>query len=469
MTDFLLSAALLIFALLIPTVAASRPLALHPENPHYFLFRDKPTVLIGSGEHYGAVLNLDFDYARYLETLAADGLNHTRTFNGVYCEPVGAFKISGNTLAPAAGRFSAPWARSDTPGYANGGALFDLSKWDAGYFERLKDFVGKASERGIVVELVLFCPFYNEGMWNLSPMNPANNVNGIGSESGTDAYTTDRQSGLLDVQEALTKKVVAELNEFDNVYYEVCNEPYAKDVPMDWQACIIRAIVDTQADLPDQHLISLNISNGAQKVDDPSPEVSVFNFHYASPPDAVAMNADLNCAIGDNETGFRKTGDTVYRREAWEFILAGGALFSHLDYSFAVGHEDGRYPYPSTQPGGGNAGFRRQMRVLKDLIHGLEFLRMGPDTGVVRSSTPAVATRCLSEPGRQYAVYVFGADQVELTLALPQGRYVAQWVNTLTGAVDREEALTHPGGDCVLESPPFVEDVALRIVLEDGA
>ena len=48
---------------------AAEPIRLHPENPHYFLWRDKPTVLIGSGEHYGAVINLDFDYLKYLETL----------------------------------------------------------------------------------------------------------------------------------------------------------------------------------------------------------------------------------------------------------------------------------------------------------------------------------------------------------------------------------------------------------------
>lgn len=27
------------------------PISLHPDNPHYFLFRGKPTVLITSGEH----------------------------------------------------------------------------------------------------------------------------------------------------------------------------------------------------------------------------------------------------------------------------------------------------------------------------------------------------------------------------------------------------------------------------------
>src|SRR5947208_3574989 len=52
---------LVAFAFLILTAhtAFAEPLALHPDNPHYFLFRGKPAVLVTSGEHYGAVLNLD--------------------------------------------------------------------------------------------------------------------------------------------------------------------------------------------------------------------------------------------------------------------------------------------------------------------------------------------------------------------------------------------------------------------------
>src|SRR5687767_4911149 len=123
------------------TVAAREPLSLHPENPHYFLFRGKPTVLITSAEHYGAVINLDFGYITYFDTLKADGLNLTRTFSGAYVEPQGAFNIARNTLAPAAGKFLCPWARSDVLGYANGGRKFDLSQWDEEYFDRLKNFV----------------------------------------------------------------------------------------------------------------------------------------------------------------------------------------------------------------------------------------------------------------------------------------------------------------------------------------
>ena len=63
------------------------PLSINPQNPHYFIFRGKPAILIGSTEHYGAVMNLDFDYITYLNELAASGLNVTRTFSGAYVEP----------------------------------------------------------------------------------------------------------------------------------------------------------------------------------------------------------------------------------------------------------------------------------------------------------------------------------------------------------------------------------------------
>src|SRR6058998_1349154 len=106
----------------------NKRLQLHPRNPHYFLFRGKPTVLITSGEHYGAVLNLDFNFVEYLAALKGDRLNLTRTFSGAYVEPVGTFNIASNTLAPLTGRFICPWARSTTPGYPNGGNKFDLSK-----------------------------------------------------------------------------------------------------------------------------------------------------------------------------------------------------------------------------------------------------------------------------------------------------------------------------------------------------
>ena len=454
---------------------AVTPISLHAENPHYFQWRGRPTILITSGEHYGAVMNLDFDYRKYLETLAADGLNYTRIFSGAYVEPLGAFKIDRNTLAPPAERFIAPWARSTTAGYANGGNKFDLSRWDDNYFRRLKDFVAYASARGIVVELSLFCPMYEEMQWQLSPMNAANNVNGAGKVGRTDVYALEKNGALQAAQEALTRKLVTELNAFDNLFFEICNEPYFGGVTMAWQHRMADVIAETERALPARHLIAQNIANESAKINEPHPGVSIFNFHYATPPFAVGMNYGLGKVIGDDETGFRGTADAPYRTEGWEFILAGGALYNNLDYSFVAGEEAGTFAFPPTQPGGGGVAFRAQMKTLSDFINAFDFIKMRPDISPVKGGVPVGArVQALVEPGRAMAVYLrrpvaraaeapAPPSAAELMIDLPEGEWVATWVDPASGKLTQAPSM-RGGGIRTLSAPPFGTDVALRIV-----
>ena len=112
------------------TMSQRKPISLHPDNPHYFLYQDKPTILVTSAEHYGAVINLEFDFVSYLDELQSKGLNLTRVFTGAYVEPPGAFNITENTLAPAPDIFICPWERSSEKGYAAGGFKFDLNRWN---------------------------------------------------------------------------------------------------------------------------------------------------------------------------------------------------------------------------------------------------------------------------------------------------------------------------------------------------
>jgi hypothetical protein len=451
--------------------AASRgPIRLHPENPHYFSWRGKPAVLITSAEHYGAVLNLDFNYATYLRTLEAEKMNHTRVFTGSYVEPAGAFNIASNTLAPSAGRYIAPWARSTEPGYPNGGNKFDLSKWDEEYFKRLHGFMREASKRGVVVEMNLFCPFYEEPQWKLSPQNAKNNINGAGDVARTNVYTLDKNGGLLAIHVALVRKLVNELNEYDNLYYEICNEPYFGGVTMEWQHHIADVIVKAQRLLPNQHLISINVANGSKKVVNPHPALSIFNFHYASPPSAVAENYGLDKVIGLNETGFKGTNNTHYRMEAWEFMLAGGALYNNLDYSFVAGHEKGDFVYPKSQPGGGNKELRRQFAILRDFLYSFDFVRMKPDKTWVASGLPAkTRVHGLAEEGKQYAAYFYSGTNatpgsLSLKLKLPEGNYRAEWVDVLTGKAAGSSSLKASSAEPVeITSPAYAGEMALRI------
>jgi len=451
-------------------------LALHPENQHYFRWRGEPTILVTSGEHYGGVLNSDFDYVRYFDELSRHGLNHTRTFSGVYRENPAAFNITDNTLAPKAGAYLCPWARGEQPGYRAGGNRFDLTQWDENYFARLKEYLAQAAKRGIVVELTLFCPMYKDAMWDDCPMQSDNNMNNIGNCPREEAYTL-KHPKLLEVQLAVTRKIVSELRDFGNLYYEVCNEPYFGGVTIEWQHRIVDEIVASEKDFPHKHLISMNIANGRQKVEQPHPAVSIFNFHYCTPPDTVAMNFQWDKVIGENETGFRGREDILYRTEGWDFLLAGGGLYNNLDYSFSTAHPDGSFTN-YTSPGGGSTELRKQLGVLKRFLEGFDYLSMQPGPTVVRSVSPKLRTSVLAQPGEAYAIYLHvplpnkpkslvdhlqKGINAKLGLDLPAGKYTSQWVNTLTGDVLKSESFSHPGGDRELVTPPFDNDIALRI------
>jgi hypothetical protein len=455
-----------------PASGAEKPLALHPDNSHYFLFRGKPAVLLTSGEHYGAVLNRDFDYVPYLNELQARKFNLTRTFSGSYREVPGSFHIVENTLAPAPGRFVCPWARSTTSGAGDGGNKFDLSKWNPDYFARLKDFLTQAGKRGIVVELSLFCTIYDDKLWAVNPLNAASNIQEVGKVGRLEVYTL-KDKALTAAQEALVRKLAAELKDFDNLYYEVCNEPYFGGVTREWNDRIVSVLRDAEKSFPARHLIAQNISNGSTKIDRPNPDVSIFNFHYSTPPDSVAMNAKLGKGIADDETGFRGTADLPYRTEGWDFLLAGGSAYSNLDYSFTCKRPDGTAEV-TTSPGGGGPALRKQLQILKEFMDGLDFVSMRPDNGVIKggrilaplSGNPPEAkatARALVAPGKTYAIYVRGGTQAALELEMPAGKYRAEWVNTKTGTVDKAEDFDHTEGTRTLASPVYREDIALRV------
>ncbi|WP_148289434.1 hypothetical protein [Fibrella aestuarina] len=438
-------------------------LRLYSPNPHYLAYRGNPLVLVGSGEHYGALINLDFDYRTYLRALAADGLNTTRLFMGAYVEKLGDFGIQKNSLAPANGQLLLPWRRSHQPGYALGGNKFDLTTWNDAYSARLFDFMTQARQLGIIVEVVLFSSHYADG-WAYSPFNPANNINQTDSIASAKVNTLEN-GNILTFQEQYVRELVHQLNPFDNFYFEIQNEPWAdqSDVvrmrnaygpPTDWRATlqvvsqrsadwqrrVASWIVDEEQKLINRHLIAQNISNFDYPITDPDPAVSIFTFHYAS-PEAVRVNAHLNKVIGFNETGFAGQADSTYRRQAWRFLMSGGGLFNQLDYSYSVGHETGRDTV-GTSPGGGGPALRAQLRVLKSFVEELVIVQLQPDYTVVKAA-PGTQTWAMSNGKTRWAIYceTLATRSYPLTLSLPTGNYSAQWIDAKTGQLVATEKL----------------------------
>jgi hypothetical protein len=207
----------------------AEPIKVHPSNPHYFLFKGQPTVLITSAEHYGAVINRDFDYVAYFDALKSYGLNYTRIYPGELFEPVGKF-MKGNTLGPKPASLIVPWARSKVPGYMLGGNKFDLDQWDPAYFARLKDFVAKGAERGIVVEICFFNGQYSD-TWPISPLYYENNIQGVGRCDPEDVQTL-RHQDLVRREDDYVRKIIQEVNAYDNVILEICDEAMVGGTPI---------------------------------------------------------------------------------------------------------------------------------------------------------------------------------------------------------------------------------------------
>ena len=85
-------------------------------------------------------------------------------------------------------------------------------------------FLSRASQYGIIVELTLLSNTYSPEVWALNPFNANNNINAL-EDIGWMDYNTMRNPKLFDRQVSHVRKIVEETNRYDNIIYEICNEP----------------------------------------------------------------------------------------------------------------------------------------------------------------------------------------------------------------------------------------------------
>jgi len=454
-------------------------LRLCPDNFRYLEYKGEPTILITSAEHYGAVVNLDFDYKTYLESLEQEGFNYSRIFCGTYIEPVdNIFGIEKNTLAPLPDRFLAPWEKEN--------GKYNLTCFNQVFFNRLKDFVSEAEKRGILVEVTLFTSIYAQNSWELSPFQAKNNVNGVGNLDYHQVNTLFNE-GLDHFQENFIRKIVNELNEFDNLFFEIQNEPWADNpnlvdyvnmddsvvfsrtwqkkvevangVSMEWQNWVASVITDEESRLPKKHLIAQNISNFQFNQEQLPEMISIINFHYAL-PDAATINGNLEAVTGLDETGFMPHKDGVYINQAWRFILSGGGLYNNLDYSYTTGNEKGNWTIPESNPGWGGPVFRRKLSYLVNTIKEVPFHEMEVTNSIITDSK-GLKQYGLQKPGEVYLVFLEGFKDNPMVPQVPGSDYNLLWLNVDSG--EKIESTRRLNGNVPVESP-FEEDQVVLLM-----
>jgi hypothetical protein len=444
--------------------------------------------LITSDQHYGAVTNMDFDYTIFLDTLAAYGLNFTRIYPGAYIEKDGEY-MPDNNLGARNGRQILPWKKTDSGGAHEvlGGFKLDLDRWNEEYFARLKDFISKAQDRDIIVDIAFFNGMYPD-RWEYQAMYRSNNIQGVGTCVFNEVQTL-LDTALARRHEDYVRKITREVNGFDNVILDICDEPFQDgckpELYHDWISRMIDAIRDEEKALPKKHLIAQTIDShtrggpGDFSADD---RVNVLENEYTW---GIA-NLDHEY-VHDKPMVLIETcyypfydGDKLAasRVEAWEFLVGGGAAFMQLNGLYST--------FNPGAAGTENHLLASQLRILKKFMNDLDFIKMRRDTSFIAAGIPGDAfARAISEPGKQYAFYMHhskygcwfwepmqmgacydvipGNYRDELILNLKAGTYRAEWIDPPTGEVIRIDRFSHEGGKMTIDTPFYKVDIALKI------
>jgi len=489
---------LVVWALSVTSTSAD-PIAVSRVNPHYFSIDGHPAVLVTTDHHYGAVIDRDFDFAAYLDVIARAGMNLTRIYPGAMFEAPDKYVV-GNPLGPRPGRQLLPWARSDEPGahaaLAEPGQVafkFDLDRWNPEYFTRLRAFVAAAAERHIVVEVAFFNGMYADS-WPLMPFYHANNVQGIGRYEAGDCglFTTadTRNEDVMRYQARYVGKLALELNAFDNVIYDVADEPLLQGKPdgsiltmpepavVQWLNAMAAAFRQAEASQPKKHVLG-------QTVQSLSPDLSgepwcdwLPTEYVRAAEAALTKNYSGHKPIVDVESDYfgpglvkPYTADDV-RVEGWWFLLGGGAGTINLNGEFHRGQEAGG---PATRD-----RILPERRILKAFMDRLDLSAMERFEGVTGAPEGAFVS-AIGAPGQAYALYLFhassdgqwgahfkatpGAYRDRLIVPrVPPGRYLLEWIDPATGAAIETTTVTASGGDLPLPTPPYTLDVALRMI-----
>ena len=444
-----------------PLTQATGPLRVDPRNPRYFSDPDGRIIYL-TGSHFW--LNLQdgvltdppppFDYDAYLTFLESQNHNFFRLWVWEQAKWVVEW--------PAPYYFNPmPYQRTG-PGLAlDGKPKFDLTQFNQAFFDRMRQRVIEAGNRGMYVSVMLFNGWsvsYPKGFYSAAnpwighPFNLANNINGINGDvnndnSGNETHTLINPQ-VLAVQEAYVRKVIDTVNDLDNVLYEISNE--SDGGSHEWQYHLINYIKSYEATKPKQHPVGMTVEwpNGdnsrlyQSSADWISPNGSLYNPPAANGSKVIISDTDHLCGI---------CGDRVW---VWQSFTRGQNPIFMDQYDDSYKLDGGGYDpnNPNDVSLRANLGYTRAYAERMNLVS------MTPRSDLCSSQY------CLANPaalGGEYLVYLPSGGNVTVNLTGTPGTVSVEWFRPSNGATT--SGGTVAGGANRSFTAPFSGDAVLYL------
>jgi hypothetical protein len=415
--------------------APPSPLFVHPENPRYFTDGSGKAVYLTGAHTWSNLLDRGveppdlFDYAGYLDFLE----DHHHNFMRMWAWELPRYSCGGEVdiVVPL------PWARTGPETATDGEPQFDLTQLNQAYFDRIRERVEAARERGIYVSIMLFegyglqfCRLADDGF----PFAGANNVNGIDAPYAT-AHTLDN-ADVTAVQEAFVSKVVDTVNDLPNVLYEIANEDGGGS--LEWHLHMVDFVKSYEATKPFAHPVGMT-------------------FRHQGGTNAELFDSAADWISPNPEGGYRDNppaadGSQVVLSDTDHLWGIGGSP-SWVWKSFLRGlnpiYMD---PYDDTAD--------ESVRV--SLGHTLRYAEKMDLAAMTPQSELASSGYCLADPTREYLVYLPDGGTVTVDLSSASGSFAQEWFDVTTGDVASSEDL-EAGVSVDLVSPFAGEAVAYLV------
>ena len=451
--------------------AATGPLRVHPDNGRYFADGSGRAVYLTGSHTWPNLIDRGpsdppprFDFDWYLDLLQ----RHDHNFIRLWGRHVSWYHDygAGDQRVLHAGPLA--WPRTGPGAALDGKPRFDLSRFHEPYFERLRQRVAAARDRGIYVGVMLFGGYYEcTGGWRGNPFNAANNINGIDGDPDGDGRGLETQTlavpAVLRLQEAYVRRVVDTVNEFDNVLFEIGNECHTSS--RDWQRHLIRYVRDHEKGRSKQHPVGMTALWG----EDPKRDNQVL---YESPADWVSpqmseadIRSDLPAADGgkvsllDSDHWFISAilGDAAFGRDwVWKAFCRGHNPILMEQVPMDSGSE-----VPVTTEDPGHVAARRAMGAARRLADRIDLAAMEPQPRLASSRY------CLARPGSEYVAFVPGGGAVSVDLSAASGAFAVEWLEP-EGAVPVAAAPVAGGARRELNAP-FEGPAVVHLKQQAGA
>lgn len=439
------------------------PLTVHPTNPRYFATPDGKALLL-TGSHTWATLQdmwlegtprRNMDYAGFLQMMEDYGHNFLRFWSWMHTKNA-AWSETPTYFDPQ------PFARTG-PGVANDSLpKFDLTQWNDAYFERLRERVIQAGERGIYVGVMLFegwtikWPGPNSDSWPHHPMHPANNVNSVtdnpvlANGKAWDVFSLNCPQ-LLHWQKEYVKKVVDTLNDLDHILFEICNEvPHRKEA-MDWSEHLVQFIHEYETGKPKQHPVGITSEGGEQN----NAELFATSADWISPSNGRLFEYRYNPPAAD--------GSKVILNDT-DHLWGHGCEVAWIWKSFCRGMNvlfmDPWEPIPADMPFWvrNNASMnRRYYYAWDDIRRNLGYIRQYalrmPLDRCLPHNELCTSGYCLASLGEEYLCFfpTGGTEGIDLWDA--PGTFTVEWFDPATGSMVSGNDLK--GSNRHALTPPF--------------